>query len=33
MFATFRLRDMELDNRVVMSPMAQYSAVDGLPND
>jgi anthraniloyl-CoA monooxygenase len=33
MFATFRLRDMELRNRVVMSPMAQYSAVDGLPND
>src|SRR5690606_36870046 len=33
MFATFRLRDMELENRVIMSPMAQYSAVDGLPND
>ncbi|MEX0283266.1 MAG: FAD-dependent monooxygenase [Paracoccaceae bacterium] len=26
MFSTFKLRDMELMNRVVMSPMAQYSA-------
>ena len=33
MFATFRLRDLELENRVIMSPMAQYSAVDGLPKD
>ena len=33
MFAPFRLRDMHLANRVVMSPMAQYSALDGLPND
>jgi anthraniloyl-CoA monooxygenase len=29
MFATYKLRDMELANRVVVSPMAQYSAVDG----
>lgn len=33
MFAPFKLREMSLVNRVVMSPMAQYSAVDGLPND
>jgi len=33
MFAPFRLRDMALVNRVVMSPMAQYSAVDGMPSD
>ncbi|MGR8949827.1 MAG: bifunctional salicylyl-CoA 5-hydroxylase/oxidoreductase [Gammaproteobacteria bacterium] len=33
MFAPFKLRDMTLTNRVVMSPMAQYSATDGLPND
>lgn len=33
MFATFRLRDMALPNRVVMSPMAQYSAVDGMPSE
>ncbi|PZR00144.1 MAG: bifunctional salicylyl-CoA 5-hydroxylase/oxidoreductase [Cereibacter sphaeroides] len=33
MFAPFRLRDMELQNRVVVSPMAQYRAVDGCPTD
>ena len=33
MFAPFRLRDMELKNRVVVSPMAQYKAVDGCPAD
>jgi anthraniloyl-CoA monooxygenase len=33
MFAPYRLRDMRLDNRVVVSPMATYSAQDGLPND
>jgi anthraniloyl-CoA monooxygenase len=33
MFAPFRLRDMELANRVVVSPMATYSAVDGCPQD
>ncbi len=33
MFAPFRLRDMELVNRVVVSPMAQYRAVDGCPTD
>jgi anthraniloyl-CoA monooxygenase len=33
MFASFRLRDLELRNRVVVSPMDTYSAVDGLPND
>ena len=33
MFLPFRLRDMQLVNRVVMSPMATYSAADGLPND
>ena len=33
MFAPFRLRDLWLRNRVVVSPMAQYSAVDGMPND
>ena len=33
MFAPFRLRGMELHNRVVVSPMAMYSAVDGTPND
>lgn len=33
MFLPFRLRDMELRNRIVMSPMAMYSATDGVPND
>jgi anthraniloyl-CoA monooxygenase len=33
MFAPFRLREMELENRVVVSPMATYSATDGTPND
>ncbi|XWN33431.1 MAG: bifunctional salicylyl-CoA 5-hydroxylase/oxidoreductase [Devosia sp.] len=33
MFAPFRLRNMELKNRVVVSPMAQYKAVDGTPTD
>ena len=33
MFTPFRLRDMRLENRVVVSPMAQYRAVDGTPAD
>jgi anthraniloyl-CoA monooxygenase len=33
MFAPFRLRDLHLKNRVVVSPMAQYRAVDGCPTD
>ncbi len=33
MFTPFRLRDMELMNRVVVSPMSMYSSVDGCPGD
>src|SRR5262249_11883549 len=33
MFTPFRLREMRLKNRVVVSPMAQYRAVDGTPTD
>jgi len=33
MFAPFRLRDMTLENRIVVSPMAQYKATDGTPGD
>ena len=33
MFAPFQLREMKLENRVVVSPMAQYKAVDGAPTD
>ena len=32
-FTPFRLRGMDLANRIVVSPMCQYSAVDGTPND
>jgi anthraniloyl-CoA monooxygenase len=33
MFVPFRLRDMVLKNRVVVSPMAMYSAENGTPGD
>src|SRR3954453_3580474 len=33
MFQPFRLRGMTLANRVVVSPMDQYSALDGMPTD
>jgi anthraniloyl-CoA monooxygenase len=33
MFTPFRLRGMLLQNRVVVSPMCQYSAEDGMVND
>jgi anthraniloyl-CoA monooxygenase len=33
MFVPLRVRGVELKNRVVVSPMAQYRAVDGLPGD
>jgi len=33
MFTPFRLRGLTLRNRVVVSPMAQYSCVDGTPDD
>ncbi|PMR69635.1 bifunctional salicylyl-CoA 5-hydroxylase/oxidoreductase [Halomonas heilongjiangensis] len=33
MFAPFQLRGLTLANRVVVSPMAQYKAVDGCPTD
>jgi anthraniloyl-CoA monooxygenase len=33
MFTPFRLRHMELVNRVVVSPMSMYSCEDGTPND
>ncbi|MFT9669975.1 bifunctional salicylyl-CoA 5-hydroxylase/oxidoreductase [Streptomyces rhizosphaericola] len=33
MFTPFRLRGLELRNRVVVSPMDMYSATDGLPAD
>ena len=33
MFTPFRLRELTLKNRVVVSPMAMYSCRDGLPDD
>ena len=33
MFAPYKLRGLRLANRVVVSPMAMYSARDGVPND
>jgi len=33
LFTPFTVRDLTLDNRVVMSPMCMYSAKDGVPDD
>lgn len=33
MFTPFKLRDMVLENRIVVSPMCQYSAEEGVPDD
>lgn len=33
MFSPYKLRDMQLKNRIVVSPMAQYKASDGNPTD
>jgi anthraniloyl-CoA monooxygenase len=33
MFTPFQLRDLRLKNRIVVSPMAQYRAINGTPTD
>ena len=33
LFASFPQRGLVLRNRLVVSPMCQYSAVDGMPDD
>ncbi|QBB70553.1 NADH:flavin oxidoreductase/NADH oxidase [Pseudolysobacter antarcticus] len=33
LFTPFTLRGLTLKNRIAVSPMCQYSALDGLPND
>ena len=33
MFAPFQMRELRLENRITVSPMAMYSAEDGTPND
>ncbi len=33
LYTTIKFRNLELQNRIVMSPMCMYSANDGVPND
>ena len=33
LFSPLKIRDIELKNRVVVSPMCQYSSIEGMPND
>jgi 2,4-dienoyl-CoA reductase-like NADH-dependent reductase (Old Yellow Enzyme family) len=33
LFSQFKLKDISLRNRIVVSPMCQYSADDGVPNE
>jgi 2,4-dienoyl-CoA reductase-like NADH-dependent reductase (Old Yellow Enzyme family) len=33
LFSTLKLREIEFKNRIFVSPMCQYSSVDGMPND
>ena len=33
LFTPFRMRDLLLPNRIVVSAMCQYTAEDGMPND
>lgn len=33
LFTPFRIRELTLPNRIVVPPMAQYSAIDGVAND
>src|SRR4051812_47441996 len=33
LFDKFALKDVQLKNRIGVSPMCQYSATDGLPNE
>ncbi|HSD64060.1 MAG TPA: NADH:flavin oxidoreductase/NADH oxidase [Ignavibacteriaceae bacterium] len=33
LFSPLRIRGVELKNRIVVSPMCQYSSIDGMPND
>jgi 2,4-dienoyl-CoA reductase-like NADH-dependent reductase (Old Yellow Enzyme family) len=33
LFEPLRLRDLTLSNRIFVSPMCQYSSVDGFSND
>jgi 2,4-dienoyl-CoA reductase-like NADH-dependent reductase (Old Yellow Enzyme family) len=33
LFSSFRLRELEFKNRIFVSPMCQYSSIDGMPTD
>jgi 2,4-dienoyl-CoA reductase-like NADH-dependent reductase (Old Yellow Enzyme family) len=33
LFSSLKIRRVELKNRIALSPMCQYSSVDGVPND
>lgn len=33
LFSSIKIRDLELKNRIVVSPMCQYSSINGEPND
>ncbi len=33
LFSTLKIRDLELKNRIAVSPMCQYSSIDGMPTD
>src|SRR6201998_2530075 len=33
LFSTLKIRDIELKNRIIVSPMCQYSSIDGFAND
>ena len=33
LFSPFTMRDVSCNNRIVVSPMCQYSAIDGMPGD
>jgi len=33
LFSPLRLRDLAFKNRIFVSPMCQYSTVDGMPTD
>jgi 2,4-dienoyl-CoA reductase-like NADH-dependent reductase (Old Yellow Enzyme family) len=33
LFEPFQIKDITLRNRIVVSPMCQYSSIDGFPND
>jgi 2,4-dienoyl-CoA reductase-like NADH-dependent reductase (Old Yellow Enzyme family) len=33
LFSSIKIRGVELKNRIAVSPMCQYSSIDGMPND